>query len=126
MEAVSEPAVRLFSSGLLSKWGFGDGDAPEEWLDYCDEHGLPYGDWRDGILPELVKRYLLPVLDQEVVITHIGTNHNPVRAQTVDGEDAERFWNVNDDDESRLTPECAEIPMTDVARVAAELRKDQP
>lgn len=120
------PPITLFSDGLLSKWGFNDGDAPEAWLDYCDENGidLPPASWHP-ILRELVKRYLLPVLDQDVTIAYIGTSHNPVRARMVDGTQVEQYWRDHEG-AVRLTPECVEIPMAEVARVAAELYGAQP
>ena len=113
--------VTLFSSGLLSKHGFGDGDAPDEWLDYCDDHGidLPPAAWHP-ILRELVKQFLLPALTQKVTIVYIGTSHNPVRAETVNGADISGYWTGPLKDLS-LTPECVEIPMTEVVKVARRL-----
>jgi hypothetical protein len=119
---VSEtPVVTLFSSGLLSKWGFSDGDAPDEWLDYCDDNGidLPPAAWHP-ILRELVKQFLLPALAQEVTVTYGDTSHNPVRAQTVDGTDVDGRW-YGDAEDIELTPECVEIPMSEVEKVARKL-----
>jgi hypothetical protein len=46
---MDEPKLVLWSDGLLSKWGFGDGDEPDAWLDWCDEQGIDYNargwDW---------------------------------------------------------------------------------
>jgi hypothetical protein len=114
----TEPAVRLYSSGLLSKWGFSDGDAPDEWLDYCDEHAVGYPPWH-AILTALVRRYLLPVLDQKVAVTEIGTIHNPIRAETVDGADVTAGW--YGEPAVTLTPECVTVPMSEVLRLAREL-----
>ena len=115
----TEPAVRLFSDGLLSKYGFNDGDAPEEFLDYCDEQGAEYPPGWHRTLSALVRRYLLPVLDQEVTVVEIGCNHNPIRAETVDGADVTGGW--YGEPGVTLTPDCVEVPMSDVLRVAREL-----
>lgn len=86
------PGLWLESESLLSKWGFNDGELPDQLLDWLDTQGLPYpGDWRE-VLPLLVERELLPALDQAVTLTRIGGNHNPVRAKTVDGVDVEACW----------------------------------
>lgn len=113
------PVVTLHTSGLLSKWGFGDGDAPDGWYDYLDERGIGYQEvkgWRE-LLPALVRRYVVPVLDQQVAVTEISTNHNPVRAVTVDGEDAERCWHEAED-LFTLTPEQVTVPMAEVLEMA--------
>lgn len=114
--------LRLFSDGLLSRHGFNDGDAPDEFYDWLEEQGREYVplSWH-RILRELVTRRLVPALDQQVETVCIGTSHNPVRARTVDGADAERFWSGEHDDAPRLTPEFVEVPFAEVFRVAVEL-----
>lgn len=120
---MSEPTLRLLSSGLLSKWGFSDGDVPDEWLDWCEERGIDWTalrGWRAYVLPELVRRYLMPALEQKVELVDIGTNHNPIRAGTVDGIDVSDRWYDNSDDEPELDPEYVEIPFGKVLEVARE------
>lgn len=111
-----EPTLLLVADGLLSKWGFLDGDTPDEVLDYCDKHGLTYGDkdWREDVLPMLVRTYLLPELEKHhtITLTTIGTSHNPIRASIVDGQDVEDEW--TEDTTTTLTPECVNVPMTAV------------
>jgi hypothetical protein len=116
---VTSQHLTLFSRCLLSKWGFNDGDDPDDWLDYCDAHGIDYNEV-DFPLVELVRRYLLPALDQTVTVVEIGTNHNPIRAQTVNGIDVSAAWRDREP-ELALTPEYVEIPMVEVARVALDL-----
>lgn len=111
-----EPSVRLFSAGLLSKWGFGDGDTPDHVYDYCDEHGIPYLSWHP-LLVRLVREFLLPVLDQRVEVVEISTHHNPIRAEKVDGVDVTDGW-YEVEDRVHLTPEYVDIPLTEVVRVA--------
>lgn len=118
-----KPSLHLFSSGLLSKWGFNDGDAPDDWLDWCEEQGIDWmalRSWRHHILPELVRRYLLPVLEQDVTLVDIGTNHNPIRAEFIGGTDVTDWWTDNSDGEPALTPESVEIPFGKVLEVARE------
>lgn len=72
--------VTLFASGLLSKWGFDDGDL----LDWIYE----FGDFdRHAVLCAVVRQKLLPALTQKVDVQEIVTIHNPIRARTVDGKD---------------------------------------
>lgn len=88
----------LTSDSLLSKWGFNDGDEPDALLDRLDAIGWTGG---DGYLPgdvwhtvlcRLVREHLIPRLDQDVDVTILETNHNPVRAHTVDGADVTHLW----------------------------------
>lgn len=117
------PAIRLYSRSLLSKWGFNDGDPPEAWLDWCDEEGIDWTTitgWRDRILPALVRRFLLPELEQDVKLTDISTCHNPIRAETVDGADVTGRWYDTSDSDPELTPECVEVPFREVLKIARE------
>ena len=117
---MDEPKLTLFSDGLLSKFGFNDGDAPDDVLDWLEANGHGWRiDWHT-VLTALVERYLLPAIKQDVKIVHISTNHNPVRAQTVDGVDITGYYS-DDLEDVELTPEYVEIPMSEVARIAAEL-----
>ena len=111
--------LTLFSSSLLSKWGFNDGDAPDQWYDYCDAQGIDCSQ-ADAEFPlvELVRRYLLPVLDQVVTVVEIETIHNPIRAETVDGLDVTEYWYGRRGEGPRLTPEYVDIPMSEVAKLA--------
>jgi hypothetical protein len=118
---VSSPTLLLISDGLLSKWGFNDGDAPDDWLDWCEERGIDWfalPSWRDEILPALVRRFLVPALDQDVKLTFISTNHNPIRAETVDGVNVEDRWYDSHDSGPALTPEWVEVEMEQILEVA--------
>jgi hypothetical protein len=118
-----EPKLTLFSSGLLSKWGFNDGGAPDDWLDWCEEQGIDWAalrGWRAHVLPELVRRYLVPQITQNVMLVDIGTNHNPIRAQLVDGGDVTDWWYDSSGREPKLAPECVEVPFSKVLEVARE------
>lgn len=126
-EPVTLPVtLALFSHCLLSKWGFNDGDTPDEVLDYCDDHGLDYGDrhWHD-VLPMLVRTYLLPELEKHhtIELFDIGTNHNPIRASTVDGKDIDSYA---DNDEIHLTPEYVPVPMEAVIAAMRDTPSDHP
>jgi hypothetical protein len=115
---MDEPHLTLFSADLLSKWGFNDGDDPEPWLDYCEANGIDYNTV-DFPLVALVRRYLLPVLEQKVTVVEIETIHNPIRAETVDGADVTHLW-LGRGLEPQLTPERVNVPLSEVARIAQE------
>ncbi|WAZ20179.1 hypothetical protein STRCI_001278 [Streptomyces cinnabarinus] len=110
------PHLTLRSSSLLSKWGFNDGDDPEDWLDYCEANGIDYTNLDFPLIP-IVRRYLLPKLDQSVEVVELETCHNPIRAETVDGQDVTEVW-FGRAPEPTLTPESVDVPMADVLRLA--------
>lgn len=108
---MSEPfdGLVLRSDGLLSKWGFNDGDEPDWILDILDEHGLDHPeDWHE-VLWRLVNEHLLPALDQRVELVRIETNHNPVRASTLNGEDVSELWTSGAT--TCLTPKSITVPL---------------
>ncbi|MEU4537457.1 hypothetical protein AB0G15_21600 [Streptosporangium sp. NPDC023825] len=107
------PVLRLFSDGLLSKWGFDDGDVPDVVWDFHEERGLPQPDGWHEVLRRLVEERLLPVLDQRVEVTFVWTSHNPVRALTVDGVDVTGQW-YGDEEPVVLSPAWVEVAVADV------------
>ncbi|MFE7236099.1 hypothetical protein ACFVAF_36905 [Streptomyces sp. NPDC057596] len=113
---MAEPRLTLFSSDLLSKWGFNDGDDPDDWLDYCEAHGVDYNQV-DFPLVQLVRHYLLPKIKQQLTVVEVETSHNPIRAETVDGKDVTEVW-FGRAPEPTLTPEAVDVPMADVLRLA--------
>jgi len=117
--------MSLYSEGLLSKWGFEDGDMPENVWDAIEEAGLDFMtiDWH-GVLRSLVRDYLLPALDQHVEVYDIETIHNPIRAKSVDGvaiPDAVIYGRLP---EPVLTPEAVEIPMDEVVRRCRTMKEE--
>jgi hypothetical protein len=115
---VPEPTLTLFSSSLLSKWGFNDGDDPDDWLDYCERLGVDYTALGFPLVP-LVQRYLLPALEQTVTVVEVETCHNPIRVETVDGQDMTEVWH-NRAPEPTLTPEAVDVPMAAVLQLALD------
>ncbi|MDK0520378.1 hypothetical protein [Streptomyces sp. ML-6] len=113
---MTEPSVTLFSDGLLSKWGFNDGDTPEQWLDWCETQGIDHT-VLDFPWAALVRQHLVPVIEQDVAVVDIETIHNPIRAETVNGTDVTEAW-AGRAPAPALTPEHVEVPMTEVLRVA--------
>jgi hypothetical protein len=106
---MSDP-IRLYSDGLLSKWGFGDGDCLDEVLwDRCDELGLRADGDEHAVLIRAVREYLLPALAEhhDVVVFEIDTIHNPIRADTIDGIEIPPF---DSSFEMALTPEYVDVP----------------
>jgi hypothetical protein len=116
---MDEPHITLYSEDLLSKWGFNDGDDPEAWLDYCDANGIDYNVVKFPLV-DLVRRYLLPALEQAVAVVEVETIHNPIRVETVDGVDVRAHWMESGRAAIRLTPETVDIPLAEVARIAQE------
>ncbi|MFF8458533.1 hypothetical protein ACF06T_28845 [Streptomyces albidoflavus] len=114
---MSEPCITLFSAGLLSKWGFNDGDDPEAWLDWCDSQGIDYTQLGDFPWAALVRAYLLPVIEQTVTAVDIETIHNPIRVDTVDGTDVTEAW-YGRAEAPTLTPELVDVPMATVLGLA--------
>ena len=113
---MSEPTITLHSSGLLSRRGFDDGDAPDQWWELLDERGIDQDDcaWP---LAELVRCYLLPELRQhhDIDVYEIDTNHNPIRAQYVDGVEIDvRAAN----DHITLTPASVDVSLIDALVIA--------
>ncbi len=103
------------TSGLLSKWGFSDGDLLDDLLWDHDIRGAD----NQAVLATIVEQYVVPALDQEVETERIGTLHNPIRAVTVDGEEwGDRVYQPFIAD-GVLTPEYVEVPddvILDLAR----------
>ena len=118
--------LTLASDGLLSKWGFNDGDEPDELLALLDDVGilggynyrLPDKVWHN-VLCRLVREQLIPRLDQDVTVYALETNHNPIRARTVDGINV--AWPLSPQPD--LTPESVAIPIDVVlAAIDDEMR----
>lgn len=81
---MNEPTFLMDAESLGSKWGFGDGDALDDW--WWDNYGEDPSFNTHRVLYRLVEDHLIPALaewDIELVLIH--TNHNPVRAEKVDG-----------------------------------------
>lgn len=95
-----DPTFSLDAESLLSKWGFGDGDALSDW--WWDHYGAepPFND--HDMLHALVLAYLVPAIHdgaREVEIIRIDTIHNPVRADTLDGVQVDHYsrrdWRID-------------------------------
>ena len=113
MEPGDDEMVVLFSDGLLSKCGFCDGEILGDLWDYGFQR-------THEILLEVVKRKLIPALNQKVKIEFIGTCHNPVRAVSVDGVDVRHLWHV-DDPGIKLTPESVSVHMKEIVEIAVSI-----
>jgi hypothetical protein len=114
---MSEPHVTLFSAGLLSKWGFNDGDDPDAWLDWCEAQGIDYNRL-DYPLAALVRQHLVPAIEQPVTVVDIETCHNPIRIDTLHGVDVVDYWRDSRRADFLLTPDHIDVPMTEVLRIA--------
>lgn len=120
MRTVTTPDDRLVlhADGLLSKWGFNDGDEPDAYLDWCDANGHPYPDDWHQVLRTLVRTRLAPALLQRVELVDVETAHNPIRAESVDGMDVTGLW-LDSTAQVTLTPEDVVVPFADVLALYA-------
>ncbi len=97
--------VEFYPEGLLHKFGFGDGDMLYELI---EEHDL--GVDHQDLLIAVVEQLVVPRLDQTVETYTLVSLHNPIRARTIDGEEATL--------DSMLTPQVVEVPIVDILRLA--------
>lgn len=100
--------IDFYAEDLLQKFGFGDGDML---YDFVKEHDLGVDD--RGLLMAVVEQLVVPQLDQAVETYTLCTLHNPIRARTIDGEEASIY--------STLTPEYIEVSEADIIRIARTL-----
>lgn len=107
--------ITLFSAGLLSKWGFSDGDLLK-WL-------RKFGDYNHrAVLCAVVRQKLLPALTQKVEVEEIGTIHNPIRARTVDGENVTHMHcDSTRCTEGIFTPASVDVTGEEVLAIARSL-----
>ncbi|MFB7548583.1 hypothetical protein [Streptomyces sp. NPDC056154] len=113
---MTEPHLTLFSSSLLSKWGFNDGEDPSGWLDYCEAKGIDHTALPFPLIP-LVRTHLLPRIEQDVSLVEVETIHNPIRVDTVEGVDVTEVW-FGRAPELTLTPDRINVPMAEILSLA--------
>src|SRR5690606_28592406 len=92
--------------GLLSRWGFGDGDVVDDW--WWEEFDGPPP--VEDALEQLVEQLLLPVLTEHghtFEAYRIGTIHNPIRLRVLDGEPVDVYA---DDDNRQLDDIFGTVP----------------
>ena len=124
------------TEGLLSKWGFSDGDLLDDLIwdagmeevgdflfDKKDEAGSIYG-FDHTVLVLVLLTHVLPVLDQKVETRVIGTIHNPLRATTVDGMDVRDAWFGDREYPGAITPAEVEVPDETILALARSLIVD--
>ena len=116
---MTEPHLTLFSGDLLSKWGFNDGDDPDDWLDWCEAQGIDYTKF-DFPWAAVVRQHLLPAIEQDVTVVDIETCHNPIRVDTLHGVNVVDYWRDNRRNDSLLTPDHVEVPMVEALRIALD------
>lgn len=82
----------LDADNLGHKWGFSDGDILDDWWwEVYDE--APTVDTHD-LLWDLVNEFLVPEIEKAghiVELTHIQTNHNPVRLEKLNGVEVDWY-----------------------------------
>ena len=110
---MSAHELHLSSSCLLAKYGFNDGDMPDDLHDWLDEqigqdaaHAI---DWRP-VLDALVREFLIPLIEQPIEVVSIDTCHNPIRVDMLHGLDVTDLWFNGHPNEGMLTPESVSVP----------------
>ncbi len=111
--------MRFYTRCLLSKWGFGDGSMLDDLIFDAgielDEHEL---------LIRVVRSFVLPQIDQHVDVFEIGSIHNPIRADAVDGKKVDNY--SDDHGVPPLTPEFVDVPDDVILRLARSMVKPSP
>ena len=106
-------AVEVPTDGLLSKWGFDDGDLFDDVVTQW-EHATGRAGDRHQVLVAAVRRWVLPVLRQRVEEEVVTTIHNPIRAVKVDGVPVGgALWDP-DQTEFSLSPRFVRVPLSTV------------
>ena len=100
--------VEFYPDDLCSKFGFGDGDMLYELI---EEHDL--GVDHQELLIAVVERLVVPQIDREIETYTLPSLHNPIRAATIDGEQAGRHDCSSD--------EIVTVPVADIIRIARTL-----
>lgn len=140
MTTVTGPALLLSADCLLSKWGFSDGDILFDYLWVALElDNTPAGEAMGGpaaatsqevyqrfqevdehaVLRRLVREHLVPALEaagHRLEVYDIETNHNPIRARTVDGVEVDDY--DRDGSNPQLRVKYVEVPREVVLREA--------
>lgn len=105
--------VKFYTCGLLSKWGFLDGellsDATDEVYSYDPET-------EKRALVAVVKHFVIPKIENAIELVEITTIHNPIRAVRVDGVNVNALWfsDLSDEQHSMIRPTCVEVPLHDI------------
>jgi hypothetical protein len=93
--AAAERGYTLRAESLASKWGFGDGDGLDDYMyDLRDLGLIDHTPERNSFLYAAVQKFLVPELTRRGItaeIVVIGSNHNPVRADTINGADVDHY-----------------------------------
>lgn len=134
-----EDALLLSADCLLSKWGFGDGGILFDYLWVALElDNTPAGEAMGGpaatsqevyqrfrevdehaVLRRLVREHLVPALESaghRLEVYDIETNHNPIRARSVDGVEVDDY--DRDGANPQLRVEYVKVPREVVLRAA--------
>lgn len=116
-----EKKITLYTAGLFSKWGFGDGDILSDFM--YDTDNL-YRVNEHKLLFRLVRKFVLPVLNYKVEVCYVKTIHNPVRAEMVDGEDYSN-WYEDDHWDKDIEPKRIDISYDDALEEVNSLKDKQ-
>lgn len=114
---MSAGGLTLHAECLLSKWGFDDGNVPDDYFAWLDERGEPWPERWHETLAALVRSRLLPLIAEDVEVFEIDS-HNPIRVRTVNGVEVDHYDVHND---HMLAAVSVEVPWSEVWDVQRSL-----
>jgi hypothetical protein len=107
--------MRFYTEGLLSKWGFNDGDILDDLL---YDHFGTFDEDPHELLIKVVRVHILPKLEQMVEVHEINTIHNPIRATSVNGVKINVYEGIHG---VSLTPEYVDIDDQHIVNLARNM-----
>lgn len=106
----------FYTEGFLSKWGLQDGDILDDLL--FEEFGFIEDlDFEHDVLIEVVENHVLPKIENKFEYLIIGSIHNPIRFDVVDGKEVDNYNSEKNSVEIRPEKvEVADYVIIDIAR----------
>jgi hypothetical protein len=85
-----EDAIVFDTDHLLTKWGFADGLLLEHFLlengfGHMDQETDEWYEFSRRVLCEVVERFVLPEIENDIKPYRVSSSHNPIRLYEVDG-----------------------------------------
>jgi hypothetical protein len=117
--------MQFCTGDFLRRWGFGDGDM----LDALLWDNVPGAsdadvdiDFEHEVLCEVLKKHVVPKVENKLTLYRIGTLHNPLRASAVDGRELNKL-NGGELEEirARIRPTVVEVPDQVIIEIAREM-----
>lgn len=116
-----DDTICFVTDHLLAKWGFADAELLNDFLrnngfEQLDEESDEWYQFSRRVLCEVVERYVLPEIQNDIKPYRVTTSHNPVRVYEVDGRRVDE-----PDIEPSLKPPEVEVSKVTVLETASTL-----